>query len=135
MRKERIGLDDTIGVAMHKMSEGNPGALTVLMRIMEEGQAIDPQGLAGGHGAILALDTLGIYGAQIWMLYKDVCGENIEHTLGVLRAWQLGGLTKSALLAAVNNYGQGIDVAALVAGVKARLPEFGAKDAASVALV
>ena len=23
------------------------------------------------------LDSLGIYGSDIWMLYKDVCGENL----------------------------------------------------------
>lgn len=131
MRKARIQLEDSILEIMTKMSEGNPGALTVCMRMYKEGAAIDPQSFCGGVGAIMALDTHGIYGHRIWMLYKDVCRENLESTLAVLRACQLGQLRESDMLHAIDNRGQGIDVAALVAGVKAELAEFGVKEAAA----
>ena len=127
MRKERIKLTDSILEILTKMSEGNPGALNVCMNIIKNGAAIDPQSFCGSIGAILALDTHGIYGHRIWELYKYVCDENLESTLGVLRACQLGQLRETDMLHAIDNRGENIDVAAIVAGVKARLPEFGVK--------
>jgi hypothetical protein len=118
--KERIGLQDTGMDMMLKMSDGNPGAVTVLCQMLEQGGKIDPDCFAGGFGAILSLDSYGIYGSRIWMLYKDVCGENITTTLAVLRACQLGFVTESKINHAIDNYGEGIDVSALVAAVKER---------------
>lgn len=132
MGKERIGLNDSGMDIIIKMSDGNPGAMTVLMRMMKEGGGIDPQGFAGGLGAILGLDTHGIYGSKIWMLYKDVCKENLESTLAVLRACQIGKLRESDMLHAIDNYGKGIDVEAIVTGVKKQLPDFGTKEAGGV---
>ncbi|MFZ2950920.1 MAG: hypothetical protein WA003_15705 [Desulfuromonadaceae bacterium] len=66
------------------------------------------------------------------MLYNDVCGENLENTLGVLRACQLGHISDSTLNHAIDNRGEGVDVAALVAYVKSVLPGFGVKDAEAV---
>lgn len=127
MRKERIELTDSTMTVIMKMSDGNPGAITVLMRMLQEGEKIDPDSWSGGLSGILALDTHGIYGSKIWMLYKDVCRENLENTLAVLRACQLGQLREDDMLNAIDNYGRGIDVDALVAGVKEILPKFGVK--------
>jgi hypothetical protein len=127
--KERIQLTDSTLDILIKMSDGNPGALTVLMRMLKEGGAIDPQSFAGGLGAILSMDSHGIHGSRVWMLYKDVCKESSESTLAVLRACQLGQLSESTMLTAIDTYGQGVDVAAIVASVKERLPQFGAKEA------
>jgi hypothetical protein len=125
MKKERISLNDGILDIMMKMSDGNPGAITVLTRMVKEGGAIDPVNVFGGYSGILSLDTHGIYGSRIWMLYKDVCGEDLVKTLGVLRACQLGFASESAINHAIDNYGQGLDVANLVQKVKEQLPEFG----------
>jgi hypothetical protein len=57
-----------------KMSDGNPGALTVVMSIYQHVENIDPMGALGGFGPILSLDTLGIYGPDVWMLYKFLTG-------------------------------------------------------------
>jgi len=130
MGRERIELTDSVMDIVVKMSEGNPGAVTVLARMMKEGGSIDPQSFAGGIGAILALDTHGIYGHRIWALYKDVCGENLVSTIAVLRACQLGQLRESDMLHAIDNRGHGIDVAALVSTVRSVLPDFGMKDEA-----
>ena len=123
--KERIELNDTTMDIIQKMSEGNPGALTVVMRMIAEGAAIDPQGFMGGLGAVLSLDTHRIYGARIWMLYKDVCGEDLMKTLAVLRACQLGELTDIEMQHAIDFRGEGIAVDNLVSVVKERLEEFG----------
>lgn len=124
MAESRIQLTDTPQSAVMKMSEGNPGALTVCARMFREGGQIDPDSFAGGLGSILSMDTIRIYGSRIWMLYKDVCGEDLRVTCAVLRAHQLGYLMEADLNHAIDNYGEGIDVPALVAKVEARLPNF-----------
>ncbi len=119
----RITLEMTTGDVLIAMGGGNPGALTVCMSIMKEGGKIDPQGL-GGLGALLKMDTLGIYEHRIWGLYKDVCKENLEKMFGVLRANQLGFVSAAVLNEAVNNRGTGIDVDNLFDQVCKRLPKF-----------
>ena len=121
MSNERICIEDNTISAIMKLAEGNPGALNVCMNIIESGPEIDP---IGGLGPLLSMDTLGIYGSRIWMLYKDVCGEDLPKTLAILRAWQLGFLEKGALLHAIDNCGEGIDIEKMVAAVCERLPEF-----------
>jgi len=75
---------------MVKMGEGNIGGVTVLINIMENCRKIDPDNALGGFSHILYLDTHEIYGSNIWILYKDVCGENITNMLAILRGVQLG---------------------------------------------
>ena len=122
----RIGLGDTQISIFLKMSDGNPGALSVMMQLLEKGGQIDPDSFMGGLGAILSMDTLEIYGSEIWMLYKDVCGENIVNMCAVLRAHQLGYITYNQIKHAINNRGEGLDVASELKKVKERLPKFGA---------
>lgn len=52
------------------MSEGNPGAASVLTMLMKD----DPFGFI----AMLSLDDMNIRGCQIWVGYKDHCGQDIE---------------------------------------------------------
>ncbi len=52
-----------------QMSEGNPGALSVLMKLNEHDT---------GFLDILGLDDMNIRGSQIWVAYKDHCDENIS---------------------------------------------------------
>lgn len=125
MGKGKIQLEDNLLSMASKMSEGNPGALFVIMEIITHGSEIDPDcGPLGPIAPVLDLDMLEIYGPRIWMLYKDVCGENLRTMCAVLRAWQLGFTTERAIKSAVDNYGEGIDVSALVAQVEDRLPNF-----------
>ena len=67
--KEKITPNMSMMDMLMVMSEGNPGALTVLMNMLS-----DPTGLL----KILSLDSLGIRGPKIWMLYKDCSGENMD---------------------------------------------------------
>ena len=120
----RIKLEDTEFSAAMKMGEGNPGAILVCAMMLKRGGEIDPDDFAGGLGPLLSMDTLGIYGSRIWMLYKDVCGEDLRVTCAVLRAHQLGYISSGALKDAIDNYGEGIDVPALVEKVEERLPNF-----------
>ena len=83
---------------MFKMSDGNPGALTTLMQIHEENHKIDPQDFMKGLGPILSLDSMGIYGTDIYVLYNDICDRHLPKMLAVIRSCQLG-LFDSKLLA------------------------------------
>ena len=122
--KSKIELTDSIQDVLFKMSEGNPGALTVCLGILEHGEKIDPDNAMGGLGVILSLDTLGLYGSKIWMLYKDACGKELPQMLGVLRGHQLGYVTDAQVHHAVENYGDGINIPDICAKVVERLPRF-----------
>jgi len=127
----RITLMDTPGSATAKLSECNPGALSVCYRLIVEGEEIDPDDLMGGLGNLLSLDTHGIYGSDIWLLYKDICKQSLVDMIGVLRAVQLGFANEVQLHCAIracNDPSLGpyeFDVEGLVAQVRERLPRFG----------
>lgn len=93
----RIGLNDTTMDIVVKMSDGNPGAMDVIMRILSQDNKIDPQNALGGLGTILQLDTHGIYGTDIYILYNDKCNRNMRLFLMLLRSVQLGFFPESRL--------------------------------------
>jgi hypothetical protein len=124
----RLKLDMSLMDIIMILSEGNPGAVSVLAQIIKEAPKIDPQDAFGGLGCLLALDTHGIFGPRIWMLYKDVCNQDLTSMLAILRADQLGqlaGCSDAAIDHAIDNYGEGLDIPAIVAAVKDRLEDFG----------
>lgn len=125
METERINLMMTTMDALMAMTEGNPGALVASLALIEKAPAIDPDDFMGGLGKLLACDTLGLYGPRLYMLHNDVCGSDLTKMIAVLRAWQLGFVTKEQVGHAVDNYGEGINVDALLAQVRERLPKFG----------
>jgi hypothetical protein len=125
---DRVKENMTTLEVIQAMSGGNPGAVAVCCELIKDGGKIDPDDLFAGFGSILILDTLGIYESRIWMLYKDVCGEDLTKLIAVLRAWQLGQLvetTEDKINQAVDNHGEGLDVEAVLEAVKVRLPRFG----------
>ena len=123
-RNVRIKLEDTTLDIIVKLSGGNPGAMVVCQKILDKGEEIDPDGVLGGLGILLMLDTFGIYEHRIWQLYKDVCKQNIVLTIAMLRSVQLGILVEEKLQYAIDNYGKGIDVDSLYKKIKERLPKF-----------
>jgi hypothetical protein len=125
--------DDNLTI-ITKLAEGNLGAVSVLLRSLQEGAAIDPDNAFGGGGAAFALDTDDIYGGRIWQLYKDVCGQDLVRMLGVLRAVQLGLLPRARLQAAIDGQRKVApaqhpltagELDALLVQVRDRLPRFG----------
>jgi hypothetical protein len=123
-RKEKIGLQDTGMDVVTKLAEGNPGAVTVMMEILQQQDEIDPDIAGMGVLGLLLFDTLGIYGSRIWMLYKDVCDSDISQVLCLLRGWQLGYLSDTEVNSAIDNDGKGIDKKEVFAKVQKRLPRF-----------
>ena len=97
----KIELTDSLQDVMEKMAEGDPGALQTLCEILKQAEKIDPQGAMGGLGPILSLDTLGIYGSDIYILYNDQCRRNVRELLMILRANQLGFISSEKVKAVV----------------------------------
>ena len=49
-KKTKVDLKDTLPDMLFKISEGNPGALSVLVRIIKESPEIDPDSALAGLG-------------------------------------------------------------------------------------
>jgi hypothetical protein len=118
---EIINLNDTMMDVALKMSEGNPGAVTVVIQLLSSKH--DPDSWCGGFGNLMSLDTHGIYGSNIWVLYKDVCAQNILNVVTVLRAIQLGFYTEKDLWRCIDT-STPLDVQELYGLVKRELPMF-----------
>lgn len=82
-----------------KLSVGNPGATTVLADGFLLAPVFDPDaGEWAGFPFLLDFDDMGIYGSDIWVLYKYVCGQSREDLSTLLRARQLGFISKEEIL-------------------------------------
>jgi len=53
------------------MSEGNPGAASVLSKLVELNSR--------SYAALMILDDMNIRGTQIWVAFKDYCNENLNY--------------------------------------------------------
>ena len=69
MERRKLNLSDSFVDVQIKMAEGNPGAASVIGKIMR-----NPDGLF----ALMGLDDMNIRGSQIWVGYKDHCNEDID---------------------------------------------------------
>lgn len=130
----RIRLEMTQMDAIVAMCEGNPGAGVACAEIMRTAETIDQDAALGGIGIILSFDDMGIYGSRIWMLFKDVCGQDTVKLLAILRARQLGGLagiSEAKINHAIDNCGEGIDHEEVLKAVKKELPKFNAQPVSS----
>jgi hypothetical protein len=123
MRQTRIELGDNMQTTLYKMSSGNPGALMAMLSIMKHTEVVDPQSLMGPFSHLLNLDSFGIYDDKIYMLYNDICNRNPVYAIAALRAVQLGIISESVLISAINN-GENIDIKDLLFKVRQELSEF-----------
>jgi hypothetical protein len=89
----RINLMDSTMDGVMKMVEGNPGAVTAVLQMI---QHPDPRGLL----LFMYLDDWQVYGSDIWVLYKDCCGQDIDNMFRLMGAVNSGKFS----LAAVKNY-------------------------------
>ena len=93
----RIKLTDTTLDVVTKMSDGNPGAINTMMLILKEAKNIDPQAFMDGLSVLLSLDDMGIYGTEIYILSNDQCNRDIRKLLMLLRATQLGFISRERI--------------------------------------
>ena len=66
--REKVQINGPMNLAV-TMSEGNPGAASVIGQLLQDDT---------GFMKLLGLDDMNIRGTQIWVGYKDHCGEDIE---------------------------------------------------------
>ena len=83
------------------LGAGNPGALTVIRQLLQLG--ID------GIESLTTLTKLNIKGSLIWMLYKDICSQDIYKFTSILASYNNDKFTVDTLIHAINNYGDGGD--------------------------
>ena len=129
MKNSRLDLTDNINTILSKMADGNIGALTVLMQMVDpKNDRIDSDNALGGIGHILALDGYGIYGTDIYVLHNDICGSKLNKTIAVIRAVQLGLLSRETLQQACARQDRSgsslVFPDAMYHAVKERLPAF-----------
>jgi hypothetical protein len=77
-------------------------------------------------GCLLLLDSFAIYGANIWLLFKDVCGQNIVHMIAVLRAVQLGLVDERTVHEAIDGTST-LSIDEVLSAVREVLPDFAAE--------
>jgi hypothetical protein len=128
---ERIKLNDTMTNIMVKMSEGNPGALSAICECLKYSKQIDPDDLMEGFSTILQLDSMGIYGTSIYVLYSDICEKDIVKFITLSRAVQLGLFNRETVIEAASRQdysGKNLitdeTLSELLEEVKAKLPNF-----------
>lgn len=99
----RLTLNDNGMDMMVKMSEGNPGAATALMELLQPND-IDPDSALGSLGPIFHFDELGIYGSHIYILWSDICGRDIHKLVVLTRGYQLGLISQYRLIDLSTDY-------------------------------
>ena len=123
----RVNITDTILDVLFKMSDGNPGAITAMMELLKADH-VDPDNLMKGLGHLLSLDSLNIYGTNIYILWSDICNRDIVKMIAVLRANQLGYIDSVLLRSACSRQDRSgcklIDVEDLYKQVCDYLPNF-----------
>jgi hypothetical protein len=127
---QRITLEDNLFSALAKLAEGNPGALTAMMKMSQESPAIDPDAAFGPFAPLFSLDTMGLYGSHIWNLWK-VCQHSTLNISILFRQVQMGLMSESKVTAAAHSGKAEFDFPALLAQLQELIPAFGRDVAAA----
>lgn len=85
----RITADMSFQDMLITMSEGNPGALTCMMQMMNS----DPMALLD----ILLFDSMGIYGSKIYMVWNDCCGRDMAKFKETIKAFREGKFSEEEI--------------------------------------
>jgi hypothetical protein len=98
----RLNIDMSAKEMIMAMCDGNPGCIRVLADLFRLTPEIDRASALEGFGPITMLDEFGIYGSQVWVLYKDMCNEKYWKVIGLIRAVQCGFTSKEKLKDAID---------------------------------
>ncbi len=126
----RISLYDSIEHIIIAMSQGNPGAMNVLLQMF----APDTPGVnffpfSERVLCVMFLDEIGIYGTDIYVLYNDICDRDILKAFAVIKATQEGDFPSATLKDACHRQDYSgremVPVNDLLATIKERYPGLG----------
>lgn len=97
--KTKLSPKDSLLDAAVKMAEGNIGAATCFTALVGKQVGVIP-------GAVLVaiMDTNGIYGEKLYMLWNDVCNRNLETMELVLMNIESGHLDINKVHEDLSNY-------------------------------
>ena len=87
--KNRIVDNMTVEDVIITMAEGNPGAITCMVELINGWVMTLPD--------ILLLDSMGIYGGKLYMLWNDCCGRDNEKFKKTLQAFHEGKFTEEEI--------------------------------------
>jgi len=79
----RITILDDAKSALVKICEGNPGAINACCCMIKEGAVVYPY--VDGWEYIILLDTLEIYGSDIYVLWSDICQRDTQKMIAALK--------------------------------------------------
>ena len=84
MAEARVSMGMSAPEIIIKMGGGNPGAMTCLAQMLNR--------RTEGFLDVLALDKMRIYGAEIYYLWNDCCGRNMEKLHETIRYLNTGNV-------------------------------------------
>ena len=96
MNRNKLKLSDSFVDVQVRMAEGNPGAASVIGKIMHD---------SDGPFTLMHLDDMNIRGSQIWVGYKDHCNEDIDEFILCANS------RSAAMVETINNEGGSVHTA------------------------
>lgn len=75
----KLTLDTSVKDAIIIMSEGNPGAINVMMSLLNADYDV-------GVLLLLDMDDMNLRGSRIWIAFKDHCGSNLAKFIDCVHA-------------------------------------------------
>jgi hypothetical protein len=109
---------------MMEMSDGNPGAATALATMAGSYERFDPMSAFKGWTALLWLDDKELYGSNIWVFYKDLCNEDMNKVVIIIRANQLGLMSTHEVNKHIKERGANVAWQAFADEIKSQIGEF-----------
>ncbi|MEE3417776.1 MAG: hypothetical protein VZQ62_00385 [Methanosphaera sp.] len=103
MKEKRINLSDNLMESITKLSEGNPGALNVLMGIVDKFK----NDTVKVFSKFSIIDTMNLYGSNLYMLWNDCCGRDLDKTLKIIDYYCDGKITDNDINERIKNVGYG----------------------------
>ena len=94
----RLQLGMSLQQVVMAMAGENIGAATFCLQLLKDYKKYDPQSALGGLSPLYKLDELGLYNEKIWLLWKDICNENLGKFILLFRSVQLGFLDADQLI-------------------------------------
>lgn len=85
----RIHPADNVQEGLVKMAEGNPGAATCMVAMLQKNDWKTLDGMTN----IVMLDQMGLYGSELYMLWNDCCGQDLNELENVILNWHVGNLS------------------------------------------
>lgn len=79
----RLNLDASVQDIVLAFSEGNPGALQVMIETLKATEQT-----AQAYGCLFMYDALELYGPKLYMLWNDCLGRDINMMVRLAKLWR-----------------------------------------------